>query len=115
MQCIADGEHGTYIVAHSKKALAFFFCVRSGQDQITDDLGAQRIAAEKSQHHRISEIFVQAWESAVYRLKKKREKMKSMEFVHASGKQKEGEEGWHNGSGPKQQSALRSFDTKIRK
>ena len=63
-------EHGTYLIAYSKKALAFFFCTGTGKNKIIDDLSSKGISAEKPQDHSIGKIPVQRREFPVNRIKK---------------------------------------------
>ena len=70
MQGISYGEHGTYLIAYSKKARAFFFCTGTGKNKIIDDLSSKGISAEKPQDHSIGKIPVQRREFPVNRIKK---------------------------------------------
>ena len=114
MESISDGKHGTYIIAHSKKALAFFFCAGTGENLIADDFGSERVSAEKAEDQCIGEISVKIREFSVDGIKNHGNQMQRLIFIHQTCEKKKRKQSGNDGSGPENQSFPCTFHTDFR-
>lgn len=114
MQGISYGEHGTYLIAYSKKALAFFFCAGTGENLIADDFGSERVSAEKAEDQCIGEISVKIREFSVDGIKNHGNQMQRLIFIHQTCEKKKRKQSGNDGSGPENQSFPCSFHTDFR-